>query len=148
MAAYHTGTTTYDYVPTFSGTVDNVISGTFNIPYDWKFETPLHVQIFWAPSSNTGNVSWTFTYSVCTPGSGTSTTGTPVTTVIGNLISYDTLRKTTVATISTTGNTLDGGAYTFTLKRNGSTDTFNGTVALFGWMVNYCANRWGSYNDQ
>jgi hypothetical protein len=138
-----------NYYPAFSGTADNVLAGTWHVPFDWKFNSSLRVTIWWCGiNTNVGYVGWTLTYAMCIAGIPTSTAGTSVAVnAWNNTGAAYIIQKLTLAVIDDTLYLpYDGASFTFTLKRNGATDSYNSNAYLLGWTVSYNTARLGSWN--
>jgi len=55
--------------PAFSGTGTGLLSGSFEMPHDYKEGTTLRPHVHWSPSdTGTGTVKWLFEYTIANPG--------------------------------------------------------------------------------
>ena len=108
------------------------LSGSFEIPHDWKLDSEIEIHIHWRPSTTgTGNVEWHFDWEYSPP-QGAPVTKTTLSGVATIPAAQQYLHKlNTIGLIDATGFSL-GGKIGFNLRRSpaGVNDTY-GADALF-----------------
>lgn len=131
---------------TFSGSADNSLYGSIDIPHDWKISSDIEVHVHFFNNTNVaGNVDLQLTYDIASPTGTFNTTGTIATLVsVPNSGSANYHFMTSIATISMASVLVDGSIVNWRLTRLGSSDTYGDTSHLCSIGCHYTADRFGS----
>lgn len=133
----------------FSGTEDNYLYGSLDMPYDWRIGTDILIVVHFFNNSNVaGNVDWQLTYSISEPGTLFNNTGTVATTVQAPNSEYTNFHFMKIlATISMSTISSKNAIVNWRLTRLGSTDTYDDVSYLCSIVCRYLADRFGSEPD-
>jgi enhancing lycopene biosynthesis protein 2 len=132
----------------FSGSQNNELYASMDIPHDYRLGSDIIIHIHWfSASTSPGNVDWVLTYNIginngyftTTGGTVAATVSVPVNTVTAEKHMYN-----EIATISGSTITANNAIINFKLQRLGNTDTYNDLVYLCSFSSHY---QWGQIGD-
>lgn len=134
----------------FSGTLDNAIANSFQMPHMWKEGTQIFPHIHWTkPAGGAGDdVVWHFYYRVYKIGAAPTAWNGPI---LGTLAqSHNGIAEaeaiTTFGPIAMSGYKISQNVAWY-LVRKGSTDGFGGTARLIQFDVHFLKNTDGSRKE-
>lgn len=134
----------------FSGTVDNVLAGSFQMPHSWREGSPINPHIHWSkPAGGAGdNVTWELYLRYHTHGGAPSAWSDALAGVM--VIDHNGVAEgeaiTRFGPVTMTGKKISQNV-AWRLYRRGNADSFNGTARLIEFDVHYEIDSRGSQRE-